>query len=316
VIGIFLLMKLMTPAMLNYVVGIYVVLTGSYAVSETVQLCISTFNPSFGKQTIVDIKFNVPWPFSFWLDLTDEINFYVTRLSALSILTAVALSAGWFISRFWFLNNALGVSFSIIFIKYVSVGSFSVAFLLLAGLFVYDIFWVFATSVMVDVAKNFDIPAKLLLVTSRSPWKTGLLGLGDIVLPGLMISMALRFDWERNAKSSKFKPTFFLWSLSLYAIGLCITSAVMNYFQKAQPALLYLVPAGYIGVLVPAIYTGSVRQMWSYSEEEEKTNEEDDLSSESESESECEDVDNTETNMEAKNYVIKNESEIRQRLIS
>jgi Signal peptide peptidase len=34
--------------------------------------------------------------------------------------------------------------------------------ILLAGLFVYDIFWVFCTPVMVSVAKSFDAPIKLL----------------------------------------------------------------------------------------------------------------------------------------------------------
>ena len=34
--------------------------------------------------------------------------------------------------------------------------------ILLAGLFVYDIFWVFCTPVMVAVAKSFDAPIKLL----------------------------------------------------------------------------------------------------------------------------------------------------------
>lgn len=33
---------------------------------------------------------------------------------------------------------------------------------LLAGLFLYDVFWVFFTPVMVSVAKNFEAPIKLL----------------------------------------------------------------------------------------------------------------------------------------------------------
>lgn len=38
-------------------------------------------------------------------------------------------------------------------IAIVSVGSFGVASILLCGLFVYDVFWVFGTEVMVSVAK-------------------------------------------------------------------------------------------------------------------------------------------------------------------
>jgi minor histocompatibility antigen H13 len=39
---------------------------------------------------------------------------------------------------------------------------FQVGAIMLVGLFVYDIFWVFCTPVMVAVAKSFDAPIKLL----------------------------------------------------------------------------------------------------------------------------------------------------------
>ena len=56
----------------------------------------------------------------------------------------------------------------------------------LCGLFVYDVFWVFCTPVMVTVAKSFDAPIKLLfprtldLVSAERPFS--MLGLGDIVV--------------------------------------------------------------------------------------------------------------------------------------
>ncbi|PNX91774.1 signal peptide peptidase-like protein, partial [Trifolium pratense] len=53
-----------------------------------------------------------------------------------------------------------------------------------AGLFVYDIFWVFFTPVMVSVAKSFDAPIKLLFPTADLKRPFSMLGLGDIVIPG------------------------------------------------------------------------------------------------------------------------------------
>ncbi len=53
---------------------------------------------------------------------------------------------------------------------------------------------------MVTVAKSLDVPIKLLIPRPRGahddPNRTALamLGLGDVILPGFMISMALRFD--------------------------------------------------------------------------------------------------------------------------
>lgn len=42
----------------------------------------------------------------------------------------------------------------------ISLDSIKVGCLLLVGLFVYDIFWVFGTDVMVTVAKGLEAPIK------------------------------------------------------------------------------------------------------------------------------------------------------------
>jgi minor histocompatibility antigen H13 len=56
------------------------------------------------------------------------------------------------------------------------------------GLFIYDVFWVFGTDVMVTVAKGFDAPIKLLypktVITEGVKTEFSMLGLGDIVIPG------------------------------------------------------------------------------------------------------------------------------------
>lgn len=76
------------------------------------------------------------------------------------------------------------------------------------GLFVYDIFWVFFTPVMVSVAKSFDAPIKLLFPRPRgiADEKTlfSMLGLGDIVLPGVFVALLLRYDDVHGKKSKYF----------------------------------------------------------------------------------------------------------------
>merc|ERR1719401_2799090 len=76
----------------------------------------------------------------------------------------------------------------------ISLGRFVVAFILLAGLFVYDIFWVYGTEVMVSVAVQFTGPIKIIFPVSFDPWHQSILGLGDIVIPGIFLAMCLRFD--------------------------------------------------------------------------------------------------------------------------
>ncbi|AQK67870.1 Signal peptide peptidase [Zea mays] len=63
--------------------------------------------------------------------------------------------------------------------------------ILLGGLFVYDIFWVFFTPVMVSVAKSFDAPIKLLFPTADAERPFSMLGLGDIVIPVISASVGV-----------------------------------------------------------------------------------------------------------------------------
>lgn len=78
---------------------------------------------------------------------------------------------------------------------------------MLCGLFVYDIFWVFGTDVMVTVAKNINGPIKLMFPKNvlEDPSDCSILGLGDIVIPGIFMALCLRFDILKQLTPSFFK---------------------------------------------------------------------------------------------------------------
>lgn len=108
-----------------------------------------------------------------------------------------------------------------------------------------------------------------------------LLGLGDIVLPGLFVALLLRFDaTQANADptkgaASEFPKPMFFSNIVCYALGLVVTIIVMNIFKVGQPALLYLVPACVGGSFVVALATGNFKNVLAYSEapEEDATTE-------------------------------------------
>lgn len=87
-------------------------------------------------------------------------------------------------------------------------------------------------------------------------------GLGDIVIPGLFVALLLRFDAVRNkitginADRTAFSKPYFTVNLVFYAIGLIVTVGVMYFFNAAQPALLYLVPACLGSSLLVALVRG------------------------------------------------------------
>jgi minor histocompatibility antigen H13 len=130
---------------------------------------------------------------------------------------------------------------------------------------------------MVTVAKSFDGPIKLLfprkLPTLDAKGEFSLLGLGDIVIPGLFVALLLRFDAVRskiplvNLEVAKFSKTYFFVNAAFYALGLICTVGVMFFFHAAQPALLYLVPACLAGSLLTAVFRSELKELLAYNEE-------------------------------------------------
>ncbi|KAK2600761.1 hypothetical protein N8I77_010270 [Diaporthe amygdali] len=94
------------------------------------------------------------------------------------------------------LSNIIGLSVCYMAFNWMSVTSFSIGTMVLVGLFFYDIVMVFYTPFMVAVATQVDAPLKLTYETSGG--RSSLLGLGDIVIPGIFICLALRFDLWRH----------------------------------------------------------------------------------------------------------------------
>lgn len=104
------------------------------------------------------------------------------------------------IAKPWWLTNLLGFGFSYSALQFMSPTTFWTGTMILSSLFLYDIYFVFFTPLMVTVATKLDIPIKLLFPRPPGPnadptkQSLSMLGLGDIVLPGIMIGLALRFD--------------------------------------------------------------------------------------------------------------------------
>ena len=74
-----------------------------------------------------------------------------------------------------------------------------------------------------------------------------MLGLGDLIVPGLFIILCLKFDIQKALnkkikKLSDFELSYYYSTIIGYTIGMATTGVVMLVFEKPQPALLFLVP--------------------------------------------------------------------------
>ena len=62
-------------------------------------------------------------------------------------------------------------------------------------LMIYDVVFVLGSDVMMTVAEGFQSPMKILY---KVPGGMSMLGIGDIIIPGLLVSMCLRIDFIRG----------------------------------------------------------------------------------------------------------------------
>ncbi|CAL0319224.1 unnamed protein product [Lupinus luteus] len=250
-LSLFLLFKFLSKDLVNTVLTAYFIVLGIVALSATLLPSITRFLPNHWNEN------PIVWRFPYFSSL--DIEF--TKSQIVAAIPGTFFCAWYALKKHWLANNLLGLSFCIQGIEMLSLGSFKTGAILLAGLFVYDIFWVFFTPVMVSVAKSFDAPIKLLFPTFNAARPFSMLGLGDIVIPGIFVALALRFDVSRGKQPQYFKSAFFG-----YAFGVVLTIVVMNWFQAAQPALLYIVPSVIGSLAAHCIWNGDVKQLLEFDE--------------------------------------------------
>ncbi|XP_020256157.1 signal peptide peptidase 1-like isoform X1 [Asparagus officinalis] len=250
-LSLFLLFKFLSKDLVNAVLTCYFFVLGIIALSATLLPAIKQYLPNHWNENLI------VWRAPIFHSLSVEF----TRSQIVASIPGTFFCVWYASQKHWLANNILGIAFCIQGIEMLSLGSFTTGAILLAGLFVYDIFWVFFTPVMVSVAKSFDAPIKLLFPTSNSARPFSMLGLGDIVIPGIFVALALRFDVSRGKQNRYFNSAFFG-----YTLGLVLTIVVMNWFQAAQPALLYIVPGVIGSVGIHCLWNGEVKPLLDYSE--------------------------------------------------
>uniref|UniRef100_A0A8U7NAL8 Signal peptide peptidase like 3 n=1 Tax=Corvus moneduloides TaxID=1196302 RepID=A0A8U7NAL8_CORMO len=214
-----------------------------------------------------------------------------TAAELLSFFLSVMLVLIWVLTGHWLLMDALAMGFC----------------LLLSGLLIYDVFWVFFSAyifnsnVMVKVATQpadnpldvlsrklhlgpnvgrdvprLSLPGKLVFPSSTGS-HFSMLGIGDIVMPGLLLCFVLRYDnYKKQANSDSCgapgpgnisgrmqKVSYFHCTLIGYFVGLLTATVASRIHRAAQPALLYLVPFTLLPLLTMAYLKGDLRRMWS-----------------------------------------------------
>ena len=116
----------------------------------------------------------------------------MTFLEVMATLFSMYFVYSYVQTKYWVANNMIALAFTIHSIENWLVGNFRYIALIFTGLIAYDVYFVFASDVMMTVAGGIDLPLKLLFPAGNKQF--ALLGLGDIIIPGLLSSMCLRAD--------------------------------------------------------------------------------------------------------------------------
>jgi len=197
------------------------------------------------------------------------------------------------ITGHWIFNNIIALSFAVTMISIIRLPSIKVGCIALVCLLVYDIFWVFfserffGANVMVTVATTaahnplstvasklgFDAVVSTIQLPMKVIWGYHMLGLGDIVLPGLLVALAMKVDYykvtsvheHRNSDDCvhvHWSNTYFVPVALGYAFGLLCSLVAVLFFRVAQPALLYLVPSTLFPIVFMSYWRNEFGQLW------------------------------------------------------
>lgn len=144
--GLFLAFKVFPAWLVNSLLTGYLICLAVIVLTASVTPYFEDFFPARIRSKILTLpKFKIPY----LLDATkDQISVTLPEL----LFGAISLAfCGWYyVSRNWLANNVIGLAFSLEGLEHLSLGSVQTGTVLLCGLFVYDIFWVFCTPVMVS----------------------------------------------------------------------------------------------------------------------------------------------------------------------
>ncbi|KAK1801958.1 hypothetical protein P4O66_022583, partial [Electrophorus voltai] len=264
--GLYLFFKIFSQEYINLLLSMYFFVLGILALSHTMSPFMNRVLPA----NLPNKQYQLLFTQGSGESKEEIVNYEFDTKDLICLGISSVVGVWYVIKKHWVANNLFGLAFALNGVELLHLNNVSTGCILLGGLFVYDVFWVFGTNVMVTVAKSFEAPIKLvfpqdLLERGLSASNFAMLGLGDIVIPGIFIALLLRFD----VSLKKNTRTYFYTSFLAYIFGLGLTIFVMHTFKHAQPALLYLVPACVGFPVVVALVKGELTEMFRYEESSE-----------------------------------------------
>lgn len=255
--SLFIVYKYLGSELIKYLISCYVV-----------TMCAGAFGTNVG-QFITLLRGKAQKP----LFVVPFFELEVSAFDLVGYIIGGCMAGGYLMTKNWIINNVMGVSFCFLGMKKIGTSDFKTGAIMLVGLFFYDIFWVFGSTavfgsnVMVTVAKGVEAPIKLMFPRSQDGCgnlEFSMLGLGDIVVPGIYITFLAKWDAVVQGKGKSNSFVYLNTTMVSYILSLVVTVGVMLFFNAAQPALLYIVPFTMLTSAAVALVRGEFKDLLEY----------------------------------------------------
>ncbi|XP_012866330.1 PREDICTED: minor histocompatibility antigen H13 isoform X2 [Dipodomys ordii] len=269
-LGLYLFFKIFSQEYINLLLSMYFFVLGILALSHTISPLMNKFFPA----SFPNRQYQLLFTQGSGENKEDIVNYEFDTKDLICLGLSSIVGVWYLLRKHWIANNLFGLAFSLNGVELLHLNNVSTGCILLGGLFIYDVFWVSQAGIPEMSISSLPAPLSYSLISGPMVFPQDLLekgleadnfamlGLGDIVIPGIFIALLLRFDISLKKNTH----TYFYTSFAAYIFGLGLTISIMHIFKHAQPALLYLVPACIGFPILVALAKGEVTEMFSYEE--------------------------------------------------
>lgn len=216
----------------------------------------------------------------------------VRDVIAFLVSLVVSLLYAW--KRHWVFNNIIAACTGISLISMIEIRTFRFGLFFFTVLFIIDVFWLYNWIPKSDTkdlykyqGQDVNAPFKLLVPRLQSSPYTSCarMGLGDIIVPGMMMRFLRLFDNRRvrpqlarassnpiigtsltPVPSSRAHQHYFLASFLCFGAILTIWTFGHYFWTKSYPPQLYMCPSMLMVIIGLAIYKKELDELWVWEE--------------------------------------------------
>ncbi len=158
-----------------------------------------------------------------------------------------------FLTRHWMVNNLLGLAGGLgvlRLLRHVPIRGLAFFSALVLG---YDAFHVFGSGMMRQAAEEAQYTPSVLYIPAADLTPLFALGMGDIIIPGLVVLAGMRLAQTND------RPSIRTGAFVGNIVGQVVMLVALGLFDHPQPALIYLLPCTWLGILIGARAGGPLR---------------------------------------------------------